>query len=110
MQITRPVRQRGSSAPGVLWPSGTPASHPEPLFGVGVVVLGVVGVVGCGVGVEGFVDGFELGAEELDADEAELLVGAAADVLVGSDVGVGTGALDEEEAVVGVVPAPAAAC
>lgn len=108
MQITRPVRQRGSSAPGVLRPSGTPASQPEPLFGFGALVLGVVGVVGCVVGVEGVVDGFVLGAVELELPE--LLVDGAAELLVGSDVGVGAGVLGEDEAAVGVVPAPAAAC
>lgn len=95
----------------MLWPSGTPASQPEPLFGFGGVGL-VVGVVGFGVvgwveGVDGFVLGDELesGADdELDADEVP--AEGAAELLVAVDVGVGAGALDEEVA----EEAPAAAC
>lgn len=109
MQTTRPVLQRESSAPGVLWPSGTPASHPEPLFAVGVVglVVGGFGVVGC---VEGAVVGaeLELGADD-ELDAAELLDGADAELL-GTDVGVGAGALDEEEDAGVEVSTPAAAC
>ena len=102
MQITRPVMQRGSSAPGVLWPSGTPASHPEPLFAFGVVGL-VVGRV------EGAVVGFVLGADD-ELDDGELPVGTAAELLLGTDVGVGAGALDEDDAAVVEVSTPAAAC
>jgi hypothetical protein len=103
-----------------LWPSGTPASHPEPLFDVGVLglLVGVegFGVVGC---VEGAVVGFLLGTElELGADDeldvVELPVGAGAELLLGTDVGVGAGALDVDDEVAGddVVdePTPAAAC
>jgi hypothetical protein len=111
MQITRPVIQRGSSAPGLLLPVGTPASQPEPLvvFGgvLGLVVDFDVGVVGCVLGaVVGFVLGceLELGADELD----DVLEDAAAGLLVGSDVGVGAGALDD--GAVEVVFTPAAAC
>ena len=103
MQITRPVLQRGSSAPGLLRPSGTPASQPEPLFVFGVLGL-VVGfdVVGC---VEGAEVGFVLGADD-ELVTVELLEDAAAELLLGTDVGVGTTALDED----GVVLTPAAAC
>jgi len=108
MQITRPVMQRGSSAPGLLLPIGTPASQPEPpvVFGgvLGLVVGFDVGVVGC---VLGAVVGFVLGSE-LELDEPEVLDGAAAELLVGSDVGVGAGALDD--GAVEVVVTPAAAC
>jgi hypothetical protein len=113
MQITRPVMQRGSSAPGLLLPIGTPASQPGPLvvFGgvLGLVVGFDVGVVGCVLGA--VVDGFVLGCElELAADEldADVLDGAATELLVGSDVGVGAGALDD--GAVEVVFTPAAAC
>lgn len=110
MQTTRPVMQRGSSAPGLLLPIGTPASQPDPpvVFGgvLGLVVGFDVGVVGC---VLGAVVGFVLGCElELELDEADVLDGAAAELLVGSDVGVGAGALDD--GAVEVVFAPAAAC
>src|SRR6266853_1091472 len=54
MQTTRPVMQRGSRAPGLLLPIGTPASQPVPVVvdgpGLGVVLLGE-GVVAFVVGV-----------------------------------------------------------
>ena len=121
MQIARPVMQRGSSAPGLLLPSGTPASQPEPLCVVGDVGVVCFGLVGVGVGVLGCVDGFDVGfvvgsvcADDVldcaddDVDAAELLLGADAELLVGAEVGVGAGAL-----VLGaldVVPTPAACC
>ncbi|MEY9933628.1 hypothetical protein ABH926_008284 [Catenulispora sp. GP43] len=117
MQITRPVMQRGSSAPGLLLPIGTPASQPEPLLVLGgvlglVVVLAGVGVVGCvdGAVVVGLVLGFELelGAED-ELDDAALLVGAIA-LLVGSEVGVGVGADALDEGAVEEVLTPAACC
>lgn len=111
MQTTRPVLQRGSSAPGVLCPSGTPASHPDPPLDDGLVVgVAGFGVVGC---VEGAVVGFVLGAAvELGADELDVVepLVAGAELLLGTDVGVGAGALDEDDDAGVVVSAPAAAC
>jgi hypothetical protein len=101
----------------LLLPIGTPASQPEPLLVLGgvlglVVVLAGVGVVGCvdGAVVVGLVLGLELelGAED-ELDDAALLVGAIA-LLVGSEVGVGAGALDEGADALDEVLTPAAAC
>ncbi|GAA2026139.1 hypothetical protein GCM10009839_25600 [Catenulispora yoronensis] len=133
MHTTRPVMQRESSAPGVLWPRGTPASQPVPPLG-----LGELGALGFEVGAE--VDGFGLGVVLFDVDGVEgadevddraLLLGLAGVLLVTADVGVGVGvgvlgALDEEldvaelvdasgededdDAVEVAVPTPAAAC
>ncbi|MBS2531909.1 hypothetical protein KGQ20_03895 [Catenulispora sp. NF23] len=126
MQTTRPVIHRGSSAPGLLLPSGTPASQPVPLScwagGLGLVTGAEGFVVG---GVDGFdVDDGALGEEldrgsedvevevepEVEVEVEELLAEAGNELLVPADVGVGVGvgALDEE--VVEDVPTPAAAC
>src|SRR2546423_10162394 len=117
MQMTRPVLQRGSSAPGVLWPYGTPASQPLP---PGFGVLGFVD--GFGEGVDGLGFGVELlvllGALVLleELDDVELVEGAGelllTEVEVGVGVGVGlgvVGALVAEFAVDELVSTPAPA-
>ena len=90
MQITRPVMQRGSSAPGLLLPIGTPASQPLP-----VVVDGEGFGVGLGVGLaeDGVVDGFVAAALE----------GVVAAVVADDVAESGTGAPVEPVGATGVV-------